>query len=528
MVCLPPMSRLSRRTFLTSTGLAAASVIASRAGVSEARGLVVEPLLLAVIDAALSTAKAGGATYADVRVHRRREETVSVRDDHPAGTADSERYGVGVRVLKDGAWGFASTARVEPGEVKRAAQTALAIATANAPLRTKPIELAPNPAHVDVWQTPLEKDPFKIPVADKLDLLLEISRTLRKQKVTSYSQASLSTRLEWKLFASTDGALIEQHLTRMGPAYSVTLVKDGDFVSRGWDGQPMQAGWEYLARSRFLESAEQVAEDAREKLAAAPVEPGRRDLILSPENLWLTIHESVGHPTELDRALGDEANFAGTSFATPDKLKKLQYASPIVTLYADKTTPGGLATCGYDDDGVRTGRWNLVEAGKFVGYQTTRDQAGWIGEQASRGCSYAQDHASVPFQRMPNVSLEPGPKDLGVKDLISATDDGVYVVGNGSWSIDHQRYNFQFTGQMFFEVKKGKVTRPLRDVGYQSNTLEFWNACDLIGGAKEFRLGSAFDDGKGEPMQSNPVSHGCAPTRFKKISVINTRSKKGA
>ncbi|MCA2977963.1 MAG: TldD/PmbA family protein, partial [Myxococcaceae bacterium] len=246
------------------------------------------------------------------------------------------------------------------------------------------------------------------------------------------------------------------------------------------------------------------------------------------ENLWLTIHESVGHPTELDRALGDEANFAGTSFATPDKLNRLQYGAPAVTLYADKTTPGGLATCGYDDDGVKTGRWNLVEQGRFVGYQTTREQAGWIGERASRGCAYAQDHASVPFQRMPNVSLAPSATTLGVKDLIAATDDGVYVRGDGSWSIDHQRYNFQFTGQMFYEVKKGKVTRALRDVAYQSNTLEFWSACDLIGGPSEWRLGSAFDDGKGEPVQSNPVSHGCPPTRFKKISVLNTRAKKGA
>ncbi|MCA3013015.1 MAG: TldD/PmbA family protein [Myxococcaceae bacterium] len=518
----------SRRQFLTSTGLTAASVLAGRAGLAEARGLVLDATLLAVVDAALSTARAGGATYADVRVHRRREETVSVRDDHPAGTSDTERYGVGVRVLKDGAWGFASTSRVDAREVQQVTRRALAIAIAQAPLRLRPVELAPTPAHVDVWQTPLEKDPFKIPVADKLELLLAISQTLRRQKVPSFSECTLSSRLEWKLFASTEGALIEQAITRLGPSYAVTLVKDGDFVQRAWDGQAMQAGWEYLAASRFVEDAEQVAEDVREKLAAAPVEPGRRDLILSPENLWLTIHESVGHPTELDRALGDEANFAGTSFATPDKLNRLQYGAPAVTLYADKTTPGGLATCGYDDDGVKTGRWNLVEQGRFVGYQTTREQAGWIGERASRGCAYAQDHASVPFQRMPNVSLAPSATTLGVKDLIAATDDGVYVRGDGSWSIDHQRYNFQFTGQMFYEVKKGKVTRALRDVAYQSNTLEFWSACDLIGGPSEWRLGSAFDDGKGEPVQSNPVSHGCPPTRFKKISVLNTRAKKGA
>jgi TldD protein len=508
--------------------LVAASAVLSRTSLIDARGLVVEPLLLAVVDAALSTARRAGATYADVRIHRRREENVVVRDDHAAGTADNERYGVGVRALKDGAWGFAFTARVDPNDVRRVADVACAIAAANATLRQKPVEWAAARPSVDVWQTPLEKDPFKIPAADKLELLLEVSNILRKQKLKAFTTASISSRLEWKLFANTDGSFIEQAITRIGPGYEVTLVSDGDFVSRAWDGQGSQAGWEYIARSRFVEDAEKVAEDVRVKLAAAPVEPGKRDLLLSPENLWLTIHESVGHPTELDRALGHEANFAGTSFATPDKLRQLQYAAPIVTLYADKTTPGGLATCGYDDDGIRTGRWNLVEKGRFVAYQTTRDQAGWIGESESRGCSYAQDHASVAFQRMPNVSLEPGPKDLGMADLIAATDDGVMIQGDGSWSIDHQRYNFQFTGQMFFEVKKGKVTRALRDVAYQSNTLEFWNACDLIGGAREFRLGAAFDDGKGEPMQSNPVSHGCPPTRFRKISVLNTRSKKGA
>ncbi|MCA2979505.1 MAG: TldD/PmbA family protein, partial [Myxococcaceae bacterium] len=275
----------SRRQFLTSTGLTAASVLAGRAGLAEARGLVLDATLLAVVDAALSTARAGGATYADVRVHRRREETVSVRDDHPAGTSDTERYGVGVRVLKDGAWGFASTSRVDAREVQQVTRRALAIAIAQAPLRLRPVELAPTPAHVDVWQTPLEKDPFKIPVADKLELLLAISQTLRRQKVPSFSECTLSSRLEWKLFASTEGALIEQAITRLGPSYAVTLVKDGDFVQRAWDGQAMQAGWEYLAASRFVEDAEQVAEDVREKLAAAPVEPGRRDLILSPENL---------------------------------------------------------------------------------------------------------------------------------------------------------------------------------------------------------------------------------------------------
>lgn len=517
------MNELSRRSLLQAAG-----ALALAPALSHARGLVTDATYLAVVSATLEAAKKLGASYADLRIHRRREEGVWVRDDHVASLTDTERFGLGVRVLVDGAWGFASSPLVSPREGARLADVACALARANAAVITRKVELAPNPAHVDVWQTPLQKDPFKIPVQDKAELLLAVSERLRAVKGINFCEASVSSRLEWKLFANSEGALLEQSQTRLGPDYSAIAIDPatGEFVSRSWDGQALQAGWELLEQSRFLEDATRVAEEAVQKLKSPAVTPGKKDLILDPTNLWLTIHESVGHPTELDRALGYEANFAGTSFATPDTLGS-QYAAPLVTLYADKTTPGGLATCGYDDDGVRTQRWNLVEKGKFVGYQTTREQAGWIGEQASRGCSYAADHASVPFQRMPNVSLAPGEKDLSTQDLIKATDDGIYVVGTGSWSIDHQRYNFQFSGQMFFEVKKGKVTRALKDVGYQSNTPAFWKSCDLLGGASTFLIGSAFDDGKGEPMQSNPVSHGCPTARFRGVSVINTAAKKG-
>lgn len=509
--------------------LAAASAFALGPALAQARGLVADRLYLDVVSAALEAARRLGASFADVRVHRRRDERVSVRDDHVDGLRDSERFGVGLRVLVNGRWGFASCPTVSVKEARRLADVACALAVANAAVPGEPVTLAPNPAHVDVWQTPLQKDPFKIPVADKAELLLAVAERLRAVKGVSFCSASVSSNLEWKLYANSEGALLEQAQVRLAPGYSATAVSaDGrDFVSRDWDGPAQQVGWEYLETSRFLEDALRVGEEAVQKLKAAPVEPGLKDLILDPTNLWLTIHESVGHPTELDRALGLEANFAGTSFATPDTLGT-PYASPLVTLYADRTTPWALATCGYDDDGVRTQRWNLVEKGVFVGYQTTREQAAWIHEPASRGCSYAQDHAAVPFQRMPNVSLAPGEKDLSTKDLIAATDDGVYVVGDGSWSIDHQRYNFQFTGQMFFEVKKGKVTRALRDVGYQSNTPAFWKSCDLLGGPSTWRLGSSMYDGKGEPLQVNGVSHGCPSARFRRVNVLHTGAKRGA
>ncbi len=512
---------ISRRELLL-----AGSALGLAPALSHARGLVADATYLSVVNAALEESKRLGASYADVRIHRRRDENVMTRDDHVESVGDSERFGVGLRVLVNGAWGFASTPNVDVREMKTLAQSATSLAKANAAVSTKKVELAPNPAHVDVWQTPLEKDPFKIPVADKAELLLAVSERLRKVKGVSFTRGWISTRLEWKLFASTDGALIEQSQTRIGPGYEATAIHPttGDFQARDWEGA-VQGGWEYLEQSGFLDAATRIGEEAVEKVNAPAVKAGTRDLILDPTNLWLTIHESVGHPTELDRALGYEANFAGTSFATPDTLGTV-YASPIVTLFADKTTPGGLATVAYDDDGVRTQKWNLVEKGKFVGYQTTREQAGWIGEKASRGCSYAMDHASVPFQRMPNVSLQAGEKDLSTEDLIKSTDDGIYIRGTGSWSIDHQRYNFQFTGQTFHEVKKGKIVGPLKDVGYQSNTPTFWKSCDLLGGKSTWRLGSAFDDGKGQPGQSNPVSHGCPSARFKGVSILNTKEKK--
>lgn len=285
----------------------------------------------------------------------------------------------------------------------------------------------------------------------------------------------------------------------------------------------MLAGYEHVTASDLVGGAPQIGEDALRKLHAAPVEPGKKQVILAPSNLWLTIHESIGHSTELDRALGWEANFAGTSFLTPDKRGRLKIGSERVQILADRTQPGGLATVGWDDEAVAAQRWPIVKDGVFVGWQTTRDLAAQAGEDSSRGCLYADSYASVPFPRMPNVSLQPGPEELTTEDLINATDDGILISGRGSWSIDQQRYNFQFGGQFFWEIKKGRLTRPLRDVAYQANTVEFWNSCDMLGGAGSYRLGGTIGDGKGEPSQSNAVSHGCPPARFT-VNVLNTGS----
>jgi TldD protein len=414
---------------------------------------------------------------------------------------------------------------VDGRTAERVAARAVSIAKANARVRRSPVTLAPTPAHVDVWQTPMQKDPFKIPLEEKVELLLSINAEVLKVPGVKFVSSSYAATAEWKLFASSEGAFIEQTQTRVNPGYTATAVGGGQFESRAHEIFGAQAGWEYIATSTMLADARRIGEDAVAKLKAKSLGPGKRDLILAPSHLWLTIHESIGHPTELDRVLGHEANFAGTSFATLDKLGKLRYGSDLLNVYAEKTDLPGLATCGYDDDGVKTQKWELIKDGLLVGYQTTREQAGWIGERASRGTSYAMDFKSFPFQRMPNVSLAPGAKDLVTADLISATDDGIYISGNGSYSIDQQRYNFQFGGQMAYEVKKGKIVGPLRDVAYQANALDFWRSLDMIGGRRDWALGASFGDGKGEPAQSNGVSHGCPPARFRRINILNTNRR---
>jgi TldD protein len=522
--------KLTRRSFLigSSAGAALAALSApGRLRLADARGLLTDPTLDELVQRTLAAAKKAGASYADVRIVRRRNESIETREAMVQKVDSTESYGVGVRVIAGGAWGFAATPLVVAAEAEKVARQAVDIARANAAFVSSKVELAPMPASVDVWQTPLERDPFKIPLEDKAEFLLALNAEVMKAKGVKFCTSRYAGQSEWKLLATSDGAYVEQEIVRVEPELTAVAIDDktGEFVSRTHEIQPRQAGWEYIAGSTLLADARRTGEEAVEKLRAPGVTPGARDLVIAPSNLWLTIHESIGHPTELDRALGYEANFAGTSFATPDKLNQLKIAAPHVSFFADKTTPGGLATCGYDDDGVKTQRWYLVKNGLFVGYQTTREQAGWAGEKASRGTSYAQDYASFPFQRMPNVSLEAGQKPLSLEDIVAATDDGVLVSGRGSWSIDHQRYNFQFSGQVFHEIKKGKRTRMLKDVAYQANTVQFWNSCDLLGGPASWQLGGSMNDGKGEPSQSNAVSHGCPPARFRKINVLNTNAR---
>lgn len=489
--------------------------------------LLGSPLLAdaALADRAIAAAQAAGASYADARLVAWRREQVSVRDDHIEGVRRSSEYGLGLRVIADGAWGFAATWRLDDKSITALAKQAVGAAKTLAKLRVNPVELAPSAGVIGQWISPHRIDPFSVSAKDKADLLIAASQKIMSVAGVAHASASVEIQREEKLFISSEGARIHQVLFRIMPQLGATAIdrKRGRFATRQHEIAPMLAGWEHVEDAKLIDDAAQIGDDAVRKLHAAPVEPGEKTVILAPSNLWLTIHESIGHPTELDRALGLEANYAGTSFMDPGKTGELRIGSEIVDFVADRTQPGGLATCAWDDDGLSTERWPLVRDGVLVDWQTTRDQAAWIQskDQDGHACSYADSYSSVAFQRMPNVSLQPGKDGFTTEDLINATDDGILITGRGSWSIDHQRYNFQFGGQFFWEIKQGRLTRPLRDVAYQANTVEFWRSCDMIGGADSYQLGGSFSDGKGEPSQANAVSHGCPPARFR-VNVVNT------
>ena len=526
---------VSRRDFLATTG---SGLVLAGCGGGPKKSPPVNPTpktegptpdagLRELADVALQAARDAGASYADVRIADYRRQRISTREQRVTSISDSEDRGFGVRVITNGTWGFAASAVINKAEIAAVAKRAVALAKANSVLQKEPVKLAPVDAHVTVWNTPIEIDPFSIPLAEKAETLLAINAAAMSVNGVSFASSRMDFVREHKFFASTEGSYIEQTLHRNSPGFSVTSVdrKRGSFQSRNSYSDPQGIGYEYIKSYPWIDDAKQAGADAVAKHTAPSVEPGKRDLILHPTHLWLTIHESIGHPTELDRALGYEANYAGTSFLTTDKMGSFKLGSELVSFNGEKTHPGALATCGYDDDGVKTREWPMVKEGVFVDYQTTRDQAHWIGHERSHGTSYAQSWKDVPFQRMPNINMVPGKTKLSLDDLIADTEDAILIKGRGSYSIDHQRYNFQFGGQAFYQIKNGKVAGLVNDVAYQARTPDFWRACDAVCSAEEYYVGGSFYDGKGEPGQVNAVSHGCTPCRFRKINVINTKQK---
>jgi TldD protein len=488
-------------------------------------------------DVALNAADADGAEYADIRISRHKVQSISAREDHVESVSDTESFGFGVRVLVDGTWGFAASHRVDAESVAEVTQRALAIARANRSVSRRPVRLAPVDAYVDEWRTPIEKDPFDVPLAEKTDLLLAVNAAALAVDGAKFCRSSLLFQNERKLFASTEGSYIDQDIFRTYPVFVVTATDDGEgrFENRRANTAPRGMGYEHVEQCDMVALAPKMAAEAVQKLHAPSVEPGPWDIILHPSNLWLTMHESLGHPTELDRVIGMEANYAGTSFLTTDKLGKFHYGSPVVNFKADRTIPGGLGTCGYDDDGVKTTHWHLIEDGVLVDYQTVRDQVFWPEYREARAaaglsevncsyaCSYADSWSSFPFQRQANIHLEPGREPLTPEELIADTERGIYIVGDGSFSIDQQRRNFQFGGQAFFEVRGGKIAGMLNDVAYQACTPDFWNACDAICDERSWEMGGTLCCGKGQPPQAAKMSHGAAPARFRQINILNTR-----
>ena len=496
-------------------------------------------------DVGLTTAKAKGASYADVRIGRYLNQFIITRENRIQNIVNSESYGVGIRVIANGSWGFAAGNDMTKEGVARVAERAVAVAKANSKIITEPVQLAPQKGYGEVsWKTPIEKSVFEVPLKEKVDLLLNVNGVAMANGANFVNSILLAVN-EQKYFASTDGSYIDQDVHRVYPSFNVTKIDKatGKFQTRASLSSPVGMGYEYLTctdkdrvpgivtrykqRYDMLEDVKNASLDVTQKISAKSVEPGKYDLILDPSHLWLTIHESVAHPTELDRVLGYEANFAGTSFLTLDKWKSgnFQFGSKNVNIVADKLQPGSLGAVGYDDEGVKCKEWDLIKDGVLVNYQAIRDQAHIIGLKESQGCCYAQSWADVQFQRMPNVSLRPGKSPLSVDDMIKNVQKGIYIIGNGSFSIDQQRYNFQFGGQTFYEITNGKITGMLKDVAYQANTREFWNSCSAVADERDYRLGGAFNDGKGQPSQSNAVSHGSSTARFDGVNVINTARK---
>ena len=540
-----------RRDFLKKSAQVAAAVAAANAwkatgGVASAFASVstrpVEELpdstIRELMMTGLNAAKSAGAGYADVRLGRQRQNFVFTREDHIQNVVDTDSMGCGVRALVDGTWGFAATRVLTKDGVSAAAKEAVSIAKANRSARDRPVVLTPNPSTPNgTWKSAFTTDPWSVSVEEKSALLLRANAEALKVKGVKYIFSGLFFVKEERSYANTDGTVTTQTAIRSWPLMQITAINadQSDFQNRTNIAAPMGRGWEYVLERDLAGHAQQWGEEAVQKLTAKPVEVGRYDLVLHPSHLWLTIHESIAHPTELDRAMGYEANYAGTSFVSPPEkiLGQLRYGPEFMNIQGDRNQEGCLGTVGWDDEGVKPEPFLIIKKGVVNDYQTTREQASWLDwwykkegrETRSHGCSYAQNWDNVQFQRMPNVSLLPGDKEQSFEDLIAATDKGIAIIGEGSFSIDQQRYNAQFGGQVFHEIKGGKIVGQLKDVAYQMRTPDFWNSMDMIGGKKSYEIGGSFFDGKGQPGQINAVSHGAVPSRFRNINVINTGRK---
>jgi len=491
------------------------------------------------LEAALDSALSNGAGHADARLAATRNGAMSLRDGHLQAGVDQQDRGLGVRVIVDGCWGFASSDVVTADEARSVAQRAVAMARMSRSLTTRSVELAAEPVHVGTWESPYEVDPFEVPQSERLAVLADRSRLLLADPRIAHVDARLLAVREAVEYADALGSHTVQVRRRIEARWSVTSIdaRTGAFESMTTTAPPAARGWEYVLGAGRLDGGARpwdwdgelgrLPGLVEEKLKAPGIEPGRYTLVLDPTNLWLTIHESVGHATELDRALGYEANYAGTSFATPDLLGTLRYGSSLMHVTGDRVAPFGLSTVAWDDEAVAAQEWDIVRDGILVGYQLDRAMAAELGMGRSNGCAYADSAEHVPIQRMPNVSLQPDARGGSVDDLIAGVEDGLYIVGDNSWSIDMQRYNFQFTGQRFHRIRNGRLAGQVKDVAYQSSTPQFWGSLIALGGPSTYLLGGALNCGKGQPGQVAAVSHGCPAAVFDGVNVLNSAREGG-
>jgi TldD protein len=472
---------------------------------------------------ALTRIRTAGAEYGDIRVIHSTVQTIRGQDRRIATIREFRDSGFGVRVLYRGAWGFAASSIMSLEEIPRVVDLAIDIAKASATLTNEPVKLAEEPVYRDSYTTSMKVDPFGIPLEEKTTLLLNTMESLHQHSGIVRSHAHLWARQDKKLFSSTEGSHIQFDLLALQGGFEGTAIHEGRFASRSFNIPHLRKGYELIAESDFPSQAMRVAEEAVEKVRAPTVEPGLYDLVLDPEHLSLTMHESCGHPSELDRALGYEANYAGTSFLTPEKRGWFRYGSPYVNLVADNTEPETLAATGYDDDGVACQRWDIVREGIFVDYCTNREVAPKIGETRSRGSNRADSWGSVPMVRIANIGLDPGHSSM--ENLIADVKRGIYIEGHDSFSIDQQRYNFQFGGDAFWLIEKGKRTHMLRDVIYHGITPEFWGSCDGVADRSHRKRFGFITCGKGQPGQSGWMTHAASHARFRHVNVIRGQSE---
>ena len=469
---------------------------------------------------ALDTARSQGASYADARVVARKSESITVHNQNVEALTADESLGFGVRVIVDGYWGFASSQRMTPEEADRVAAQAVRIAKASARAGGPRASIGPPEVHQDRYRTPIRNDPFAVSLDDKIALLLRANEAMTRVKGIVMAESNVYCQREEKTFASSEGSLIEQEMVETGCGLEATAVGDDEVQRRSYPNSVGRhqgtEGWEFIERYDLVGNAGRVAEEAAALLSAKPCPTGVTTIILDGSQLALQIHESCGHAIELDRVMGTEAAYAGTSFLTTDKLGTFRYGSDVVNLTADATIPGGLGTFGYDDEGVPAQSTPVVRNGLFVGYLMSRETAAALGMR-SNGAARAADWNRIPLIRMTNVSVEPG--EWTLEGLIADTDEGIYMETNRSWSIDDRRLNFQFGTELAREIKKGKLGDLIKNATYTGMTPQFWAGCDAVCNRDHWVVWGTPNCGKGQPEQVAHTGHGAAPARFRNIQV---------